>query len=211
MLALLMSEAATSKEADRGGSPRLRPSLVAARECVQPAARSDKRRFLPPATRLLPGYVVAVPPRGWRSLARPSLAQDRLDDHLASREGARQRRADHGGTGGEVPRVQDQPEDAGSRARLVQLMADLLADPTLRVFAICAAILTLKLVFMVTLIGVLRNLRGGHLNPEDYRFRGRTPGPPDELVERVRRAHQNDVENIPVFLAVGLLFALSGG
>jgi uncharacterized MAPEG superfamily protein len=90
-------------------------------------------------------------------------------------------------------------------------MADLLADPTLRVFAICAAILTLKLVFMVTLIGVLRNLRGGHLNPEDYRFRGRTPGPPDELVERVRRAHQNDVENIPVFLAVGLLFALSGG
>jgi len=58
---------------------------------------------------------------------------------------------------------------------------------------------------------VLRNLRGGHLNPEDYRFRGRTPGPPDELVERVRRAHQNDVENIPVFLAVGLLFALSGG
>src|SRR3989442_6831979 len=90
-------------------------------------------------------------------------------------------------------------------------MADLLADPTLRVFAICAAILTLKLVFMVTLIGVLRNLRGGHLNPEDYRFRGRTPRPPDELVERVRRAHHNDVENIPVFLAVGLLFALSGG
>src|SRR2546430_4633845 len=70
MLALLMSEAATSKEADRGGSPRLRPSLVAARECVQPAGRSDKRRFPPPATRLLPGYVDEVQPRGWRSLAR---------------------------------------------------------------------------------------------------------------------------------------------
>ena len=90
-------------------------------------------------------------------------------------------------------------------------MTDLLSDPTLRVFAICASILTLKLVLMVTLIGVLRNVRGVHITPEDYRFRGLTPGPPDELVERVRRVHQNDVENIPVFLAVGLLFALAGG
>ena len=90
-------------------------------------------------------------------------------------------------------------------------MAELLSEPTLRIFAICAAILTLKLVFMVTLIGVLRNVRGVHIAPEDYRFRGLTPGRPDELVERVRRAHQNDVENIPVFLALGLLFALSGG
>src|SRR6266436_6127048 len=89
MLALLMSEAATSKEADRGGSPRLRPSLVAARECVQPAGRSDKRRFLPPATRLLPGYVDEVQPRGWRSLARRCRAAETVRQNrvvLARRE-----------------------------------------------------------------------------------------------------------------------------
>jgi glutathione S-transferase len=90
-------------------------------------------------------------------------------------------------------------------------MAVPLADPTLQVFAICAAILTFKLLGMVTLIGVLRNIRGAFVSPEDYRVRGLSPGPPDEMVERVRRAHQNDVENIPLFLAVGLLFALSGG
>jgi len=65
-------------------------------------------------------------------------------------------------------------------------MAVQLADATLHIFAICAAILTFKLLFMVTLIGVLRRIRGAYISPEDYRFRGRRPGAPDELVERVR-------------------------
>ena len=90
-------------------------------------------------------------------------------------------------------------------------MANPLSEPTLSLFTICAAILTLKMLLMATLVGVLRNVRGVHIAPEDYRLLGRTPRPPDELIERVRRAHQNDVENILPFLGVGLLFALSGG
>jgi glutathione S-transferase len=92
-----------------------------------------------------------------------------------------------------------------------RLMPVLQPDPTLQIFAICAGVLTLKVVFMVTLIGILRNSRGAFVTPEDYQFRRLSPGPPDELVERVRRAHQNDIENIPIFLAVGFLFAVSGG
>ena len=31
---------------------------------------------------------------------------------------------------------------------------------------------------------------------------------PNEDVERIRRAHQNDLENVPVFLVLGLLYTL---
>ena len=89
-------------------------------------------------------------------------------------------------------------------------MVHALSDPTLRLFSICAAILTINMLFKATLIGVLRNVRGVHISPEDYRFLGRPVRPPDELIERARRAHQNDVENILPFFAIGLLLALSG-
>ena len=67
-----------------------------------------------------------------------------------------------------------------------------------------------KMLLMATLVGVLRNVRGVHISPEDARLLGRPLRPPDELIERVRRAHQNDVENILPFIGIGLLFALSG-
>jgi uncharacterized MAPEG superfamily protein len=80
----------------------------------------------------------------------------------------------------------------------------------MRLFSICAAILTINMLLKATLIGVLRNMRGVHISPEDYRLLGRPVRPPDELIERTRRAHQNDVENILPFFGIGLLFALSG-
>src|SRR5262249_16852080 len=69
---------------------------------------------------------------------------------------------------------------------------------------------TINMLFKATLIGVLRNVRGVHISPEDYRLLGRPVRPPDELIERTRRAHQNDVENILPFFGFVLLFALSG-
>jgi uncharacterized MAPEG superfamily protein len=89
-------------------------------------------------------------------------------------------------------------------------MVHALSDPTVRLFSICSAILTINMLFKATLIGVLRNMRGVHISPEDYRLLGRPVRPPDELIERTRRAHQNDVENILPFFGIGLLFALSG-
>lgn len=43
-------------------------------------------------------------------------------------------------------------------------------------------------------------------NPEDIRNRENVEIKKDEAVERVRRAHLNDLENIPAFLIAGLFF-----
>jgi uncharacterized MAPEG superfamily protein len=47
--------------------------------------------------------------------------------------------------------------------------------------------------------------------PEDYTLQGLAPrGTVDPDIERVRRAHQNDLENILPFLVLGLVYALTG-
>jgi microsomal prostaglandin-E synthase 1 len=82
---------------------------------------------------------------------------------------------------------------------------DTLLDPTTRLFVACAATLVLKMALTGYATAILRNLRGVYVSPEDYRWRGKKPGPPDEQIERIRRAHRNDLENILPFLAVGAL------
>jgi glutathione S-transferase len=90
-------------------------------------------------------------------------------------------------------------------------MTSLLSDPTMRVFAVCAAILVLKMLVTANITGVLRTVRRVYATPEDYHFFGQEPVVTrDEQIERVRRAHQNDLENILPFLGIGFLYALSG-
>lgn len=58
---------------------------------------------------------------------------------------------------------------------------------------------------------VLRLRRRVYATGEDYRMQGMEPETKtDEEIERVRRAHQNDLENILPFFGVGLFYALSG-
>jgi len=89
-------------------------------------------------------------------------------------------------------------------------MPGLMQDPTTRLYMLCAAVLVLKMAFTGTATGILRLRRGAYVTPEDYAFMGRVPTPPDEAVERLRRVHQNDLENILPFLIIGFLYALSG-
>jgi uncharacterized MAPEG superfamily protein len=90
-------------------------------------------------------------------------------------------------------------------------MNALLADPSMRVFAICAAILVIKMLLTGNLTGTLRTIRRVYATPEDYQFFGREPAMTrDEQIERIRRAHQNDLENILPFFAIGFLYALTG-
>jgi glutathione S-transferase len=90
-------------------------------------------------------------------------------------------------------------------------MTSLLSDPTMRVFAVCAAILVLKMLVTANIVGGLRTVRRVYATPEDYRFFGQDPTVTrDEQIERVRRAHQNDLENILPFLGIGFVYALSG-
>ena len=92
-----------------------------------------------------------------------------------------------------------------------------LQDPLFATYAIAAALMILKTVGMAWLT-VLRMMQaqGGYRSPEDLRRTPLNPNPdprqlqPDERVERVRRIHQNDLENVPFFLAAGFLYVLTG-
>ena len=92
-----------------------------------------------------------------------------------------------------------------------------LQDPLFATYAIAASLMILKTVGMAWLT-VLRMMqaKGGYRSPEDLRQTPLNPHPdpaqlqPDERVERVRRIHQNDLENVPFFLAAGFLYVLTG-
>lgn len=61
----------------------------------------------------------------------------------------------------------------------------------------------------------MMRFRAGFRSPEDVRRTPLNPHPdpiqlaPDDRVERIRRIQQNDLESVPYFLAVGLLFVLT--
>lgn len=91
-----------------------------------------------------------------------------------------------------------------------------LSDPVFAAYAIAAGLMILKTAAMAWLT-VLRmvQVKGGYRAPEDVRRTPLNPAPhpgqtaPDERVERMRRIHQNDIENVPLFLASGYLFTLT--
>src|SRR4051812_46972354 len=90
-------------------------------------------------------------------------------------------------------------------------MNALLADPVMRLYAACAAVLVVKMLVTANLTGFYRTSRKVYATPEDYRFFGQDPvSRRDEDIERVRRSHQNDVENILPFLGIGFVYALTG-
>src|SRR5262245_35333988 len=85
-----------------------------------------------------------------------------------------------------------------------------LADPAVRVFAVVYLLLALKIAAVGTYTSVLRLRRRVFATPEDYRLQGLAPRETrDEEIERVRRAHQNDLENILPFFVVGFVFLMT--
>ncbi len=90
-------------------------------------------------------------------------------------------------------------------------------DPLFRTYAIASSIMIIKMASQ-SWITVFRmtKVKGGFRSPEDAKRSPFNPNPsadqlaPNEYVERSRRMHLNDCENIPLFLAVGLLFVLAG-
>jgi uncharacterized MAPEG superfamily protein len=87
---------------------------------------------------------------------------------------------------------------------------DLLGNPAFRLFAIVALILVLKMAAVGMYTSTLRLGRGVYATPEDYALQGMTAKmTSDADVERVRRAHLNDLENILPFFWVGFCFAVT--
>ncbi|HZY69080.1 MAG TPA: MAPEG family protein [Devosia sp.] len=90
-----------------------------------------------------------------------------------------------------------------------------LGNPLFATYAICAALCVLKIMGQgwMTVYRLLK-VGGGYASPEDLRpgLINRRPDPrqleTDDYVDRSRRMHRNDLENIPGFLVAGLLFVL---
>ena len=84
--------------------------------------------------------------------------------------------------------------------------------PAFNVFAICAALLVLKMIAVGHVTGFLRIRREAVLNPEDVKaFRSSKPESlqEDPVVARGLRAHRNDLESTLPFLAIGLPYLLT--
>ena len=86
-------------------------------------------------------------------------------------------------------------------------------NPVFEVYAIAAAIMVLKVMLQgwMTVYRMLKS-NAGLVNPEDLQVGMINKDPrPEQLevsdyVDRSRRMHRNDLENIPGFLIAGLLF-----
>ena len=92
----------------------------------------------------------------------------------------------------------------------------MLENPVFTTYVIAATLMIIKMMGQgwITVARMMK-IGGGFLNPEDANRGMTNPSPrpgqldADEYVERSRRMHRNDTENIPVFLVAGLLFVMT--
>ena len=91
-----------------------------------------------------------------------------------------------------------------------------LTDPVFATYVIAATLMILKAVAMSWLtVFRMMQVSGGFRSPEDVRKTplNRDPDPsqllPNESVDRVRRIHLNDLENLPFFLFAGFFYVLT--
>jgi glutathione S-transferase len=86
-------------------------------------------------------------------------------------------------------------------------------NPVFRCYAIAATIMIVKMMSQAWItVFRMSKVKGGFRYPEDAQKGAVNPNPrpdqllPNEYVERSRRMQQNDTENIPLFLAAGLIY-----
>lgn len=91
-----------------------------------------------------------------------------------------------------------------------------LQDPLFATYAVAATLMILKVASMSWLtVARMLQVNGGFRSPEDLKKTpfNSNPDPkqlePNEAVDRIRRIHLNDLENIPFFLAAGFLYVLT--
>jgi uncharacterized MAPEG superfamily protein len=85
-----------------------------------------------------------------------------------------------------------------------------LDNPALALFALTGSILAIHLILLALWTGTVRVRTKAWVNPEDARLnKGNNVELDHPDVQRVKRAHQNALENFVPFVAVGLLFALT--
>ncbi|XP_030745897.1 microsomal glutathione S-transferase 1-like [Sitophilus oryzae] len=92
---------------------------------------------------------------------------------------------------------------------MAQIVSEVLNNPLLRAYFFYASLLVLKMLFMSLWTGTKRMKTKTFSSPEDIVRLPKAKVSTNENVERVRRAHLNDVENIPIFLVISLGYILT--
>ena len=90
---------------------------------------------------------------------------------------------------------------------------ELIESPVFTVFAVCTAVLCIKMIAVGHYTGLTRIRRQVYLNPEDAQAFSKIDefaGAEHPDVERGLRAHRNDLESTLPFLAIGLVYVLVG-
>ncbi len=93
-------------------------------------------------------------------------------------------------------------------------MDTLLANPAFETYAFCSAILAFKMLFSAIYTGTRRSRHQGYINAEDAAVFGPAGAAASDQetpeVAHALRIQRNDLESIPLFFAIGLLFVLTG-
>lgn len=85
-----------------------------------------------------------------------------------------------------------------------------LSNPVFRSYLFCISILVLKVLLSVLLIARQRFKKRIFISPEDKVLApGAKVGIEDPDIERCRRAHRNDLENIPFFITAAFVYLVS--
>ncbi len=91
-----------------------------------------------------------------------------------------------------------------------------LHNPLFATYVIAATLMILQAASMSWLtVARMLQVNGGFRSPEDLKKTPFNPRPdvkqlePNDSVDRIRRIHLNDLENIPFFLAAGFLYILT--
>lgn len=82
-----------------------------------------------------------------------------------------------------------------------------------RLFATYGTVVVLKMMALSFFTSFKRLTKKVYATPEDVVFDGgdlKKHGRTDPDIERVRQCHRNDLENIPPFLIIGLLYIFTG-
>ncbi|HWP66088.1 MAG TPA: MAPEG family protein [Candidatus Limnocylindria bacterium] len=91
-------------------------------------------------------------------------------------------------------------------------MTDFTTDAAFRSYAVCSAILAVKMLLSGSYTTAMRLRHKGFVNAEDAKAFGAASASETEhpAVAHALRIQRNDLENIPLFFAIGLIYVLSG-
>jgi uncharacterized MAPEG superfamily protein len=103
--------------------------------------------------------------------------------------------------------------DAGGNGVKEAPMDAFAANPAFNSYALCSAILGVKMLFSAIYTGTQRTRHRAYINQEDANTFGqgvRAGEGEAPAVAHALRIQRNDLENIPLFFAIGLIYVLMG-